>query len=249
MNVLVTGAAGLTGGAIVRALMERGVRVLALVRRDDQRTSLPDAVDVAIGDCADPTLMEPIVGSCEALIHVAGIQLGVDLAKIRSLRTLRSVVVVSSAGIYSRHQVSVSVYRAGEEALRAANPHVAIIRPTMVYGSIRDRNVHHVIGLAYRYSVLPLVGDGAARIQPIHFLDLAAATAALIDVSGPVTVDAGGEASVSLREAGEAIFRCLGRPTRFVRVPYVVALSAARAVDRTDVRGSNGRQRWAPRND
>jgi len=202
---------------------------------------LPTGVRPALADCEDAAAIGPLIGGADAVVHLAGITAWQGLARSPGIDRPRALVAVSSAGIYSRHRTSVAAYRAGEEALRAANARTAIIRPTMIYGSIRDRNVHHVIGLARRYGVLPLIGDGTARIQPIHFRDLAAAVAALIDVGRPVTVDAGGGAPVSLREAGEAIFRCLGRQARFLPVPYGVALASARALDR--FRGT----RWGER--
>ena len=48
MNVLVTGATGLVGGAAVRALVQHGHRVLALVRNAKRGASRGDANRVII---------------------------------------------------------------------------------------------------------------------------------------------------------------------------------------------------------
>lgn len=53
MRVLVTGATGKAGGATMRALLDRGAEVRALVR-DPARADLPGAVEVVRGDLAEP---------------------------------------------------------------------------------------------------------------------------------------------------------------------------------------------------
>ncbi len=165
MTVLVTGAAGLTGGAVVRLLAARGERVLAVVRREEQRAPLAASAEVAVADCADSAALAPLLARADALVHVAGIHLGPALAASGELARPRRAVAISTAGILSRHRASVAVYRAGEEALRRARPDITLVRPTMIYGSPLDRNVHHVIGLAERFHALPLVGSGEALLQ------------------------------------------------------------------------------------
>jgi len=242
MTVLVTGAAGLTGGAVVRLLAARGERVLAVVRREEQRAQLmAAAAEVAIADCADPAALAPLLARADALVHVAGIHLGSALAASGELARPARAVAISTAGILSRHRASVAVYRAGEEALRRVRPDITLVRPTMIYGSPLDRNVHHVIGLVERFHALPLVGDGQALLQPIHYEDLAAATVALLDADAGEPVPAGGAAPLTLREAALAIFAALGVAPRLIRAPRWPALVLAGAVDA--VRGSRLRER------
>ncbi|MGH2499519.1 MAG: NAD-dependent epimerase/dehydratase family protein, partial [Candidatus Limnocylindria bacterium] len=232
--------AGLTGGAVVRDLARRGHDVIGVVRRGEQRGRL-GGMETAVADCADPEAMAALLAGCDGLVHVAGIALGSALASVRGLRRLSTVVVVSSAGIYSAHQPSAALYREGEEALRAARPDLVLVRPTMIYGSERDRNVHHVIRFARRYGFLPIVGRGAGRLQPIHYADLAAAIGALVDAEVGEPLDAGGAAPITTRDAARAIFAALGRPARLVAVPAAPAWLLARAVDA--LRGT----RWAER--
>ena len=52
--VLVTGATGNTGQAVVQALARRGVPVRAMVRAEADRGKLPADVEVAIADFDDP---------------------------------------------------------------------------------------------------------------------------------------------------------------------------------------------------
>lgn len=232
MRVLVTGAAGLTAGAVVRLLADRGDDVLAVVRRPADSAALADA-EVAVADCSDVAAMEPLLARCDALVHVAGIHLGAQIARLRGLRRLSCAVVISSASVASPHRASAAIYRAGEDAIRSARPETVIVRPTMIYGSARDRNVHHVIRFARRYRFLPLFGNGASLLQPMHYVDLAAGVARLVAAgcSEREPISAGGAAPISVRRAGEEIFAALGLPPRFLRLPMAASLGAAGVLD------------------
>jgi uncharacterized protein YbjT (DUF2867 family) len=52
--ILVTGARGHAGSAVVRALADAGEEVRALVRRDEDRTGLPAGVEGVVGDLNQP---------------------------------------------------------------------------------------------------------------------------------------------------------------------------------------------------
>jgi nucleoside-diphosphate-sugar epimerase len=238
VKVVVTGAHGLTGGAVVDALAARGHHVRAVVRRTDR---VPGANETMVTDVTDREVMGSALSGAEALVHVAGIQLGEALVRLPALRDIRRVVVVSSAGIYSSHRASAATYGRNERALAASREDVVIVRPTMIYGAPRDRNVHHVIRFAQRWRFLPIPGDGASLIQPIHYLDLAAALATLVDRGGTGTIDAGGAFPHSLRDAAIAIFAALDAPARLVHVPLAPARGAAAFID--CVRGSRWRER------
>ena len=106
----------------------------------------------------------------------------------------------------------------------------------MIYGSIRDRNIHHVIRFADRFGVLPQIGAGRARLQPIHFEDLAAAVVALVATDLTGTIDAGGGAPIALGELLREVFAALGRPARIIRLPVGPSLAVARLIDAAGTR-------------
>lgn len=232
MTIIVTGAGGLTGGAITRRLIERGEHVVAVSRRDPGFSG----ATTVIGDVGDPAVLGSHLRDSRAVVHVAGILEGIRLARVSGLAAVPRLVVISSAGVYSRHRVSANAYLAGEQALAAAHPRAVFVRPTMIYGSSRDRNIHHVIRFADRFGVLPQLGDGKAHLQPIHFEDLAMATVALLPSDRTGTIDAGGGAPVALRVLLREVFAALGRPARVVRLPMAPFLLAGRLVDRASGR-------------
>ncbi|MCL4440698.1 MAG: hypothetical protein M1609_08950 [Firmicutes bacterium] len=48
-----------------------------------------------------------------------------------------------------------------------------IIRPTMIYGNQRDKNIHKLVTIVDKYPVIPVIGVGEGLMQPIYARDLA----------------------------------------------------------------------------
>jgi nucleoside-diphosphate-sugar epimerase len=242
MNVLVTGAAGLTGAAVVRELLARGHDVVGVVHRQDQLAMVPSPATAAVGDADDIEAMDPRVAAADAVCHVAGILASRGVAGPSAARP-RSMAVVSTAALYTRYQPAVLRYRESEAHLTAARPDVLLIRPTMIYGSPRDRNVHRAVDFARRFHFLPVVGSGNGRLQPIHYADLARAIVLLLEYGATGIVDAGGAEPVTIRAAAMAILDALHLPRRVISLPFPAAKAAAGALDA--VRGG----RWSEKVD
>jgi nucleoside-diphosphate-sugar epimerase len=232
MRVVVTGAGGLTGSRIVARLATQ-TDVVAVVRF--HRPPILDRVSVVEADCTDVTAMTTLLMNGDVLVHGAGIRLAPALSRV-PLSRLARIVAISSAGVYSQHRASAESYKAGEDALLAAHPDVLLVRPTMVYGSERDRNIHHVLRFADRFRFLPLIAGGIARIQPIHYEDLAEAIVKLTTKNVQGVIDAGGGAPVSLVDAEREMLLALGLSPTLIPLPSAPLTLAGQVIDR--IRGS-----------
>ncbi len=72
MTTLVTGATGFVGANVVRALLDDGQRVRALVRRSSDRRAIePLALDVCEGDLLDPASLRRAVTGARHVYHIA----------------------------------------------------------------------------------------------------------------------------------------------------------------------------------
>ena len=74
MKALVTGATGFIGANIVRALLDAGYEVRALVRPESDRRNL-DGLDIefATGDVRDPGSLQRAMQGCELVFHAAAL--------------------------------------------------------------------------------------------------------------------------------------------------------------------------------
>jgi dihydroflavonol-4-reductase len=72
MTVLLTGASGFVGAAVLRRLLDAGCKVRALVRAGSDRRNLDGLdVEIVVGDLTDPTTLRAALDGCEGLFHVA----------------------------------------------------------------------------------------------------------------------------------------------------------------------------------
>lgn len=102
MKALVTGASGFTGSHLVKALLERGDRVVALVRQTSDLSRLEvDKLDLVYGDVTDREALAKAMEGVDAVFHLAAyVELGiVDEAKMERVNVdgTRSVLDTAKA--------------------------------------------------------------------------------------------------------------------------------------------------------
>jgi NAD(P)H dehydrogenase (quinone) len=70
--IAITGAAGKTGSAVIRALAVRGQPVRGLVRRPEQQAHIlaQGATEAVVGDLADPGILRVVIGGASAVYHI-----------------------------------------------------------------------------------------------------------------------------------------------------------------------------------
>ena len=70
--ILITGASGFVGSAVLRKLIGRGHEVRALVRPSSERRNLEGLpVDIVEGDLMAPETLKPTLKGCKGVFHVA----------------------------------------------------------------------------------------------------------------------------------------------------------------------------------
>ena len=232
MKIAVTGAAGLTASAATRLLLDRGHEVIAGVHTRERASEVDPRAQVAVLDLANAHGVRPVIRSCDALVHVAGIQFAEAVARACDGGRPARIVVVSTANAMLPQHPNAAMYMGWEDRLRDARPDMILVRPTMIYGSLRDRNVHKVVLLAHRWRFLPVPASGGARIQPIHYLDLAEVLAQAVEAKPGVTLAVGGPSPLTLEQCARLIFAALGMRPNLVRVPVSPAFEVARVWDR-----------------
>lgn len=168
--ILVAGATGRTGRAVVEELLAEGYRVRALVRNVDRaRTVLPHNIEFSLGDVRRRESIDPALIGVSALISTIGASFGdpdnspefVDYGGVKTLveaaadARLNYFVLVSSGGVTHEDHVlnqrfnNVLIWKfRGEEVLRNSGIPYTIVRP----GGLTDE-------LGGDHSLLFLQGD------------------------------------------------------------------------------------------
>lgn len=112
-----------------------------------------------------------------------------------------------------------------------------VLRPTLIYGLGRDKNISEIARFIRRFGFFPLLGRAQGLRQPIHAEDVAAACVAALqapDAANRAYNISGGE-TLAYREMVARVFAALGRPVRLVVVPlwaFRLAVAILRSLPR-----------------
>ena len=105
-----------------------------------------------------------------------------------------------------------------------------ILRPTMVYGKINDRNMILFIKMIDRFRVLPIIDHGNNLLQPVNGEDLGKAYYQVLTKPSIQHGDyiLSGDRPITMRETLQSISRMLGKKTMFISVPLRLGIFLAR---------------------
>lgn len=238
-TVFVTGRTSTIGSWLIPLLLDQGFQVQALGRRPMVEAAGRPGLSWAPLDLVEPSR---IVSEIEAgsLIHTASLWLLPGWLEKFHARGVRRVIAFSSTSRFTK-QASASAYELEiVDKLIAAEDHVAaecerlgmawtIFRPTLIYGGAGgDRNVADIARLIRKFGFFPLFGKGSGRRQPVNARDLA--EACVQSLSAPASYNkaynlSGGE-TLAYADMVRRIFKTLGRPPVFIRIP-IAAFRAA----------------------
>ncbi len=246
--VTVFGGAGFVGRYVVRALAQRGYRVRVAVRRPDLAGHLqpmggvgqihaiqanlryPDSVARAIAgsdavvNCVG-ILVKTGAQTFDA-VHTAGAQAIAKAAKEAGIRRLVHISAIgadkNSRGAYGRSKA------AGETAVLAEVPEAVILRPSIIFGR-EDGFFNRFAAMARMSPMLPLIGGGSTRFQPVYVGDVAAAVVAAVEGRAtPGTVyELGGPEVLTFRQLLDRTQEWTGRERCYLRLPFGLAKFAA----------------------
>jgi len=185
MRVLVTGASGFVGQEVLRQLhtAQHQVRILA---RDPHAPALRKATarygaDVHAGDILRRDTLEGAMAGVDAVIHLVGIirEVGDNtFENVHTGGTLNLVAAIQAAHVRrfihmsalgTRPDAVARYHRskwAAEEIVRDSGLAFTIFRPSIIYGA-GDSFVTLFARLARYSPVLPVMGSGAGKLQPI----------------------------------------------------------------------------------
>jgi uncharacterized protein YbjT (DUF2867 family) len=243
--VLLTGATGLIGTALLPRLIASGRPVRCLVRDPRRLGAERVRVQIALGDLADPPSFRNALRGVDTVLHLAAAirdQRGGSIEELNGLATWRMVEAARRAGVqhfvfftaqgasaHSRARFMRAKALAEDAVAQAGVPHT-IFAPSIVYapGDV-------FLTLLERMSVLPVVpvsGSGRALFQPIWAQDVAdCVMAALERRAAGARYELSGPDTLSHENIIEIVLRAAGRPRPRVHVPLAVVSRGLRCLE------------------
>ena len=243
--ILLTGATGNLGSALLGRLVARGDRVRCLVR--DPRGLGPERVrvQIALGDLADPASFRHALRGVKTVVHLAAAirdQPRASIEELNAVATLRLLRAAEQRGVErfvffsalgaSLHERA-RFFRAkalAEQAVVESELSSVVFAPSIVYAP-RDPWVR----LLERMSLLPVMpisGSGKSLYQPIWSDDAAAAVMAALDGAGDgrERYELAGPETLSYDDIAHETLRALRRRRRLVHVPLPIVRAGLTAV-------------------
>ncbi len=241
---VVFGGSGFVGRNTVRALAKSGWRVRVAVRRPHLAQFLRPMgavgqIQLKQANIRHPASIADALVGADAVINLVGILHREGRQRFDAVQREGAAAIAQlagEAGVENFVQVSAigadpqsdSIYARtkgeAEAALRKTIPSATIIRPSIVFGQ-EDKFFNKFAAMAMMSPVLPLIGGGKTRFQPIYVDDVADAICeALVrpEARGRI-YELGGPRIYSFKELLELMLHEIGRKRALVPVPFPIA--------------------------
>ncbi len=242
--VTVFGGSGFIGRHVVRALAKDGWRIRVACRRPDlaghlQPSGRVGQIHAMQANLRFPASVAAAVRGADAVVNLVGILTETGRQRFDAVQGFGARVIARAAkeaGVKTFVQMSAlgadpqsdSAYArskaAGEAAAFEYFPEANVLRPSIVFGP-EDDFFNRFAALARMSPVLPLIGGGETRFQPVYVGDVAQVVAcALAGETTPGAIyELGGPEVKSFRELMEFTCATIGRKRLLAPVPFSAA--------------------------
>jgi NADH dehydrogenase len=256
--LLLTGATGVVGSALLRRLVGEGQQVRCLVRDPRRLGAQRVRVQIALGDLTDPPSFRNALRGVRTVVHLAASirdQPQGSIEELNGIATWRMVEAAERAGVerfvfFSTLDASTHhrarFFRAkalAEQAVEEAALESIVFAPSIVYAP-GDPWLSLLERLAL-LPVMPVSGRGRAQYQPIWAEDVADCVMAALRSPSPAGATSGngaGAANTRFELAGpetlshndlvRIVLRSLGRSRPLLHVPTPIVSRSLRLVER-----------------
>jgi uncharacterized protein YbjT (DUF2867 family) len=256
--LLLTGATGQVGSALLTRLLTEGAQVRCLVRDPRRLRANRVRVQIALGDLTDPPSFRNAMRGVDTVVHLAAAirdQPHGSIEELNAIATWRMVQAARQAGVERFFFFSAlgasphhrcRFFRAkalAEQAVKDAGIDCVVFAPSLVYAP-----GDHWLTLIDRLSLLgltPVAGRGKAAFQPVWAQDVADCIAATLNDDGLAGSAANGGAglrqlrfelagpqTLSHDEVIRIVLRSLGRRTTLLHLPSGAVAGALRTLER-----------------
>lgn len=239
--IAVTGLTGHSGSFLLQQFVDNGYtgKIRCLVRQSTRTEKLTASglnMEIFPGDIESVEDLTRFVDGAETVIHIAGIWRTLKLLEaISRVDSVKHIILVHTTGIYSKHKMASDEYKQIERDMQKyldAGMNVTILRPTMIFGDMRDHNISKFIWMVAKFPLMPEIDHGKGLIQPVNARDLGQAyyKAAMAEKLPELSYNISGERELSIHELLELIGQYMGKKVRFISAPMWLGVLGAKAV-------------------
>lgn len=226
--LLVTGITGHTGRYFLQELIKNKYEgPIRCIVRETSDTSLLDSsglnIEKVYGDIHNEAFINEVTKGVDEIVHIINIRHTLRVLNAAIKNDVKHIVSVHTTGIFSKFRIASEEYviieREIKELLSKNDIRITILRPTMIYGDVCDRNMSKFIKMVDRFRIFPVIDHGKSLIQPVNARDLGKAYYDVLimpaEKAKPEYI-LSGEKPITMLEAFKLISDNLGKKTVFV---------------------------------
>ncbi|MBN1517903.1 SDR family NAD(P)-dependent oxidoreductase [Candidatus Sumerlaeota bacterium] len=251
--LLVTGAPGFLGSAVVREVVRRGQKVRAMTRATSSLELLEpqkESIEIVQADMADAASLDAALQDVDAVVHCAAttsssapdleISRKVNVEGTRALieamrkHGARRLINISSQ---SAHPDNPSVYgqtKLEQDEVVQASEGIdwTILRPSIIYGPEEKGIFHKMVQHCRKLPAIPIIGSGKEEMRPVHVDDVAIASLDCIahDATIGQIYDIGGADVLAFKDFIGELLKALDQKKMRVHLPIPIAMLLARTL-------------------
>ena len=241
--ITVFGGSGFLGRHLVRALAKRGYRIRVAVRRPElaghlQPLGRVGQIHAVQANVRYSRSVEAAARDADVVINLTGILYERGRQRFDTVQTFGAEAVALAAAAYGARLIHVSALGAdenstshyaqskamGEKAALAAVPSAVVLRPSIMFGP-EDDFFNRFAAMARLLPVLPLIGGGHTRFQPVFVGDVASAIADMVEgkAKAGTTYEFGGPEVRSFKQLMEFVLATIERRRLLLPLPFALA--------------------------
>lgn len=225
--ILVTGSTGFLGTYTIPKLSEEyNGRIRCFVRKTSDVSHLKkySNIELVYGSFEDIKTFEAALDGVEALINIAslGFGHGPDIVQSCLNKNIKRAIFISTTAMFTQLNASTKVIRQeAEKAIKESGINYTILRPTMIYGTEKDRNMCRLVKFLNKSPMFPVFGTGEYLQQPIHVEDLADAIVKAYKSNNTSfkAYNLSGKDELSYNEVINTVSQLLNKKVRRVHIP------------------------------
>lgn len=242
--IALTGATGFLGSHLAEQLTQQNFSIKCLVRNHSprshrlQRISSPVVVvdfnsstdlDKAFRGCDTFIHSLGIINASDAVLHKTNVEFTQNLIASAKRQRVRRVIFISSVAAGMRHGAYGQSKFEAEKLVLASGIPCVIFRPAFIYGKGDQNNTGLMMKTLKRFPVIPLLGGGAFKIQPVYVKDVCSLIIEALErpeLTGTYTV--AGPEQISLKDILKILADSMKVKRIFIPIPLKPVQAALR---------------------
>ncbi len=213
------------------------------ILRESSNTDFLDQSDLnlekIVGDLNDEEFIAQAAVGVDAIMHIYNIHHSRSIVKVAIESGVKRVILIHTTGVYSKYKEAAQEYIEIEKDIKSLTKAaggsitITILRPTMIYGDMCDRNMSRFILMIDKHRIIPVINHGSSLIQPVNARDLGKAYYSVLmspkETNGKA-YNLSGDKPIRIIDVFKIINKELGSKTMFISIPLVIGILLARII-------------------